>query len=252
MSTVKDIFDYIDSFAPFACAAEWDNSGLLTGDFGAVVTKCLVALDVTDAEISQALNSGAQLILSHHPLIFHPLKSLLKGNAAYEAAKSGLNVICAHTNLDKAPGGVNDALCGTLGMTFEKLPDTFGGGFLNAGTLPFAGTASEIAGFIGKKLSAAVRFSDCRAVPVRFAVCSGAGGDLAPDAKAAGCDALITGDASYHEFLDAQNAGVALFAAGHFETEVVIVPELVAKLSARFGDVEFIPSERTNPVVTVK
>ena len=252
MSTVKDIYDHIDSFAPFASAASWDNSGLLIGDGAASVQKAVVALDVTAEEIRLAVEAGAQLIISHHPVIFRPVGSLLKDNAAYEAAKSGLNVICAHTNLDKAPGGVNDTLCRALGMTYEKLPDDIGEGFLNAGTLPVNGNSSKVARYIAEKLHAAVRYSSFRDNFSRFAVCSGAGGDLAADAKAAGCDALITGDASYHDFLDAQSAGVILFDAGHYETEAIIIPELIKNLSARFADVEFIPSARTNPILTEK
>ncbi len=252
MTTVKDIYDFIDSVAPFASAAQWDNSGLLIGDGTAEVKKAVVALDVTRKEIEQAVLLGAELIVSHHPVIFHPVNSLLKDNAAYEAAKNGLNVICAHTNLDKAPDGVNDTLCRALGMSFEKLPENIGEGFLNVGTLPVCGNSKEIASYISKKLNAAVRYSALSDGLSRFGVCSGSGGDLAADAKAYGCDALITGDASYHDFLDAQSIGVTLFAAGHYETEVIIVPELIKKLSARFADVEFIPSARTNPIFTEK
>lgn len=252
MSSVKDIFEYIDSFAPFSSAAPWDNSGFLVGDIHADVGKCIVALDVTDEEISEAERKGAQLILSHHPVIFHPQRTFVKENAAFEAAAKGISVICAHTNLDKAPDGVNDTLCEILGMDFVKETPDIAEGFLNTGALPEKGTCEEIAAYISEKLGAAVRFSMPGYRPERFAVCSGAGGDLAADAKAVGCDALITGDASYHDFLDAENLGVALFAAGHFETEVPIVGKLISKLSSRFPDIDFIPSERTNPILTVK
>lgn len=252
MSNASDIFDFLDSFAPFAAAAPWDNSGFLIGDENVPVKKCIVALDVTEKEIKEASARGAQLIIAHHPLIFHPQKAFLKNNIAYEAAANGIAVIGVHTNLDKAPGGVNDTLCETLGMQFIKEDAETAEGFLNSGTLPVTGSCAEIAEYISEKLGNAVRYSMPEYRPSRFAVCSGAGGDLAADAKAAGCDALITGDASYHEFLDANNLGVALFAAGHYATEIVIVPKLAQMLSERFPEIEFIVSDRANPISTVK
>lgn len=251
MICVKEIYDFIDSFAPFCDAAEWDNSGLLVGSPDTVVSKCLVSLDVTPAEIEAAEKLDAQLIISHHPVIFHAQKAFLRDNAAFEAASRGISVLCAHTNLDKAVGGVNDTLCEQLGMDHKKEAPTIAEGFLNTGILPGCETVREAAAYISGKLGASVRFSLPELRPVRFAVCSGAGGDLAAEAKALGCNALITGDASYHDFLDAQALGVALLAAGHFETERVIIPRLISFLSERFPEIEFLPSDRTDPIITV-
>ena len=249
--TVKDVYNFLNTLAPFNTGAEWDNPGLLIGDATAAVTKAVVALDVTMAELSQAARVGAQLVIAHHPVIFHPQKAFLAGGVCYEAARLGIAAICAHTNLDKAPGGVNDALCEALGMTWEKLPEDYAEGFLNVGTVEGVTTADALAAYIAAKLSAAVRYSDAGVPITKIGVCSGAGADEFPEAKRAGCTAMVTGDASYHDFLDAQAAGVSLFAAGHYETEIVIVDALIKKLSAAFPSVEFLPSERPNPVRTV-
>ena len=249
--TVKDLYDFINTIAPFDTKAEWDNPGLLVGDENAEVTKAVVALDVTMAELAQAKRVGAQAVIAHHPVIFHPQKAFLAGGVCYEAARLGVAAVCAHTNLDKAEGGVNDALCDALGMTYEKLPAEYAEGFLNVGTVPGVTTAEELAKHIAGKLHAAVRFTDAGTPIGKIGVCSGAGADEFAEAKRAGCSAMVTGDASYHDFLDAQAAGVSLFAAGHYETEIVIVEALINKLSAAFPEIEFIPSERANPVRTV-
>ena len=249
--TVKELFDYLNTLAPFDTKAEWDNPGLLVGDENAEVTKVVVALDVTAEELAQAKRVGAQAVVAHHPVIFQPRKSFLAGDVCYEAARCGIACVCAHTNLDKAPGGVNDALCEALGMTYEKLPADYAEGFLNVGTIDGIDTAAALAKHIAERLNAAVRYADA-GVPIgKIGVCSGAGADEFAEAKRAGCTAMVTGDASYHAFLDAKAAGVSLFAAGHYETEIVIVDALIQKLSAAFPDVAFVPSERENPVKTV-
>lgn len=119
MITVEDIFTYIDSFAPFGSALKWDNSGLLIGDKKAKLTNVLVTLDITNQTIEEAIRKNVNLIISHHPVIFHPLQSILADSPAYKLVQNGIHAICAHTNLDMAQNGVNDVLIETLGL--EKL-----------------------------------------------------------------------------------------------------------------------------------
>ena len=119
MRTVGEIFSAVDAIAPFASAMDFDNSGLLVGSAGQPVDCALLALDITPAVIEEAVATGAQLIISHHPVIFHPLRSLNADSPVYRLAQNGLAAICAHTNLDLAPvHGVNTALAAALG--FEK------------------------------------------------------------------------------------------------------------------------------------
>lgn len=249
---VRDIYNYIDTIAPFCSQASWDNSGLLVGNPEGEVTKVLFALDVTEIELEYAKKVGAQLIVSHHPVIFSAQKNFLEGDLSFQAARNGISVLCAHTNLDKAVGGVNDTLCDMIGFPYEKIADDVAEGFLNVAYTNKAYSAERFAEFLSKKLSAAVRFCDVGKAIEKFAVCSGAGSDFINDAKKLGCNALVTGDASYHDFLDAKEKGLSLFAAGHFETEVIIVEKLKEIFIQQFPFIEFYVSKRENPVVTVK
>lgn len=119
MATVKNIFDFLNGIAPVEIAESYDNPGILAGDPEAEVTKALIALDITTEVAGEAAKKGAQLIISHHPVIFHPLKAVLnKGATAplWQLAVHNLAAVCMHTNLDMAMGGVNDALAFSLSL----------------------------------------------------------------------------------------------------------------------------------------
>lgn len=249
---ISDILGHIDSFAPFSTAAEWDNSGLLIGDAQARCSKVVICLDVTTDVINFAKKENAELIISHHPVIFKPQSSFLCGNCAYEAAKNNISIICAHTNLDKASGGVNDTLCEILGLEFSKESQDVAEGFLNTVVFNEGITTKELSALLRDKLGGAVSYSDAGAVIHKAAICSGAGADFLNETKTLGCDALITGEASYHEFLEASAMGISLFAAGHFETEVIIVRKLAEKLRNEFTSAEFFEFVPENSVITEK
>ena len=115
--TVREIYDAIDRIAPFQTAMDFDNVGILIGDENADVTKTLLCLDVTPRVLREAKSIGVELIISHHPVIFNPLRTVRPQNIIYALVQSGIAVISAHTNLDMAyPYGVNDALCRKLGL----------------------------------------------------------------------------------------------------------------------------------------
>ncbi len=249
--TVKDIFDYINSFAPFETQSEWDNAGILAGSPDAEVTAAVVGLDVTPHEIALAVKEKAELIISHHPLIFKPVKRILSLDISYLTAENHLNVISAHTNFDKACGGVNDLLCEAVGLEYKKLSGDIADGFLNIMCCPNGFSALEFAELLSKKLSASVRFADSKHKISKIAVCSGSGAEFLDDAAALGCDAFLTGDSSYHDFLNAKEMGISLFAAGHFETENLAAASLAERLSANFPEIKFIVSDRQPPVITV-
>ena len=249
--TAGELCSFLDGIAPFSAQCGWDNSGFLTGDENAEVTGIVTALDVTPCEIETAIREGANTIVAHHPVIFHPLKSLKAGDPVFEAVKAGINIICAHTNLDKAKGGVNDSFCELIGMTYEKCPEDVAEGCLNTGTIPVVNTPEELASYLKEKLGCSVRYVPAGEKITRIGVCTGSGAEFAEDAKHNGCEALITGDASYHAFLDAAAMGVSLFAAGHFETEVHIAQVLAERIKKAFPDVKVTVSERKNPVITV-
>lgn len=249
--TVKEIYDELNALAPFSTQAAWDNSGILIGNDDAPVMGILAALDVTDYEVGLAVQNGLNLIVSHHPVIFHPLKQL-RGDSLYaKLLCSGICVIAAHTNLDKAIGGVNDALCEKLGLDFRKCGAETADGFLNVGTFGSALTAAETASLLRDRLGGAVRFADGGRPVKKSAVCSGSGGEFFREASALGCDALITGEASYHDFLDAAGLGLSLFAAGHFETENPVCEKLQVFLRQTCPGVPVMVSDRKNAIITV-
>lgn len=250
--TVRDIYAYIDSFAPFESAAEWDNSGLLVGSFDSSVTKAVVCLDVTDKVIDFTIKNAAELIISHHPVIFSPQKNFLSNSLPYKAAVNGISIISAHTNLDKAVDGVNDTLCKVLSLNSIKCPPDVCEGFLNICELNREMASTEFADLLKTKLSASVRFCGADRYIKKVGVCSGAGHSFVTEAATLGCDAFLTGDASYHDFLDAYTLGVSLFAAGHYETEIPVVPSLSQKLQMKFNETAFLPYIAENVVNTVK
>lgn len=241
MAKVRDFYGYLNSIAPFETQEDWDNSGMLVGDMDAEVKKVAVVLDITHEEIKKAKAIGADLIISHHPVIFNPIKSVTKGSVPYELVASSINALCCHTPLDIADGGTNDSLAELLGIEVTRTEDPI----LRLGTVEPT-TAQELAGKIANTLNTKVRYADAGRKIEKIAICTGAGCSLI---EAAGeIDAFITGDASHHNFLDCIQAGITLIAAGHYETEIVVVPVLVKKLQAQFPDIEIIDIKQENPI----
>lgn len=241
MAKVKDFYGYLNSIAPFETQEDWDNSGMLVGDMNAEVKKAAVVLDITHEEIKKAKAIGADLIISHHPVIFNPIKSVTKDSVPYELVASSINALCCHTPLDIADGGTNDSLAELLGINVTRADDPI----LRLGTVEPT-TAQGLAGKIANTLNTKVRYADAGKTIKKIAICTGAGCSLI---EAAGeIDAFITGDASHHNFLDCVQAGITLIAAGHYETEIIVVPVLVEKLQAQFPDIEIIDIKQENPI----
>lgn len=237
MPTAREIESALYALAPKALAAEWDNVGLLVGDGDREVRRVLVALDVTEAVAEEAGRIGAGLIVAHHPVIFHPAKSVTDrdpaGRLLLRLVRSETAAVCMHTNLDAARGGVNDALAAALGL--EHAAPAAEGGIERVGTLP---EALALPDFLAR-VKAALRPNGLRYVdggrPVRkVAVGGGACGDFLWEAAALGCDAFVTADLKYNHFLDAQALGLTAIDAGHFPTEDVVCPALVRYLGERF------------------
>lgn len=245
--TVNNIYDFIDGIAPFCKQCEWDNSGLIVGGPDKTVTKIGVVLDITDKAVAAAKELGVDLIVSHHPVIFRATKCILSDSPAYLLASNGISAICAHTSLDCAKGGVNDVLAKTLGFeNAYSITEEGEAAILRvAETNPLSG--EELAKLTAEKLNTGVRLADSGKMITKIAFCGGAGGDFINEAVAAGCDAYITGDASHHEFLEALECSLTLIAAGHFETENPVVPDLAKKIKGEF-DVDVIVIPQNSPV----
>ncbi|MCI9157338.1 MAG: Nif3-like dinuclear metal center hexameric protein [Lawsonibacter sp.] len=256
MAAVRDVYQFIDKIAPFNTQEGFDNAGFLVGRGEREVTKILVALDITLEVAREAARWGAELVVAHHPVIFHPVKSVTDetpvGQVLLELAEHKIAAVCAHTNLDAALGGVNDCLAQALeltdigqlcqaGVDGEGRPYGIG----RTGIVHRPGlSAKEYAAFVKGKLGASsVRFVDGGKPVSRVAVGGGACGSMLEDAIAQGCDTFVTADLKYNNFLDARALGLTLLDAGHFATENVACAPLVRRLAEAFQDVEVRLSE---------
>lgn len=255
MKTVKDIFDFLNTLAPVQLKMSFDNVGILAGNENSPVKKCLLALDITDDVIDEAIALRADVIVSHHPLIFHELKSVVEsdlvGRKLIKLIKNDISAVCMHTNLDIAHGGVNDALMTALGGMVSGFLEPCGVDSeqnpVGCGRIGELAEDTDLQSFLSICKSAlktnGLRYHDAGLPVKRLAVMGGSGGDCIALAKSLGCDTYVTADIKYNGFLDAKELGINLIDADHFCTENVIIPVLHEKLSEKFGDVEFIISE---------
>ena len=247
MTTVADILNFIETLAPTSLKMDWDNVGLLCGSNAAPVTKILVALDPFEHVCNEAAAWGAELIVTHHPIIFRPLPNVTDetsiGRGLMTLCRHGINAVNAHTNLDCAPGGVNDVLAQTLGLrNIEVIP---GGipNLLRMGDVdeqPLSQFLSTVKGHLGCD---GLRYVDGGKPVHRVAVGGGACADGMQDAIAAGCDTFVTSEVKYHQFWDAHDLGLNLIDAGHFATENPIIAVLASKLQAQFPEIQVKISE---------
>ncbi len=232
MVKVGDIYAYIDTLAPYSTAEEWDNTGLSVGSMDDGVTKAGFALDLTSAIVSQAVKDGCDLIITHHPLIFEPLKNVDADTCVYKLIENGIAHISAHTNFDIAPNGVNEQLISKLCLkVIYKVENEC----LYICSLESPMNTDSFADFVKRKLDAVIRYNRGAGLISKVAVCSGSGSDYLYLAKEHGCEALITGDGKHHAFIDADEMGISLICAGHFETETFAMQELCDKIHNKFG-----------------
>jgi dinuclear metal center YbgI/SA1388 family protein len=243
MLAVSDILDYLWTVAPEEGKESWDNVGLLVGRCGAAVTKVIVALDITPSVIQEAIDLGAQLIVSHHPLIWdtyrHVNDSVFQQDKVLQLAENHIAAICMHTNLDEAADGVDDTLVETLGLTAQA--HLAEGKIGHICELPQELELREFLGMVKTKLHAnGLRYCDSGKPVRRVATGCGSCGEYLMDAVKAGCDTFITGDVKYSVFLDAQGCGINLIDAGHFPTENPITTKLHRKLQTRFPEIQVI------------
>lgn len=237
----QTIVTHIEEMAPKSLALEGDNTGWQVGDPGNPVEHVLLALDVGEQTVAEAVEVGAQLIVSHHPLIYKPLRSirfdLPLGRILIQLIRSNIGVYSAHTNLDAAEYGVNTALANQLGLTDLGPLSPELEGFGRIGRLPEPVTFAE---FIGS-VKVALGIPGSRAggplnrMVSKVAICGGSGGDLWSKAAFAGADVYITGDLKYHTAQDILNAGMNFIDPGHFASERVVLEPLADYLKERIA-----------------
>jgi dinuclear metal center YbgI/SA1388 family protein len=237
---VRDIVAAIEEFAPLGIQEKWDNSGLCIGSPEDEVKSVLLGLDCTPELVDEAVACGADMIVTHHPLIFSGLKKIspddLVGAAVIKAVKAGISIYAAHTSADKVIAGVSGAMAARLGLGNVTILDEDGDGtgLGVVGDLPEAVTAAEAVKLVKERFSLkAMRASR----PVegkisRVAMCGGSGGSLIAAAQAAGAQLYISGDISYHNFFTKE--GFMIMDIGHYESEIEIVDILFSLLRKKF------------------
>ena len=254
MRTVREIYDALFAFAPETMKlGDWDNVGLLCGRFDREVETVLVALDPLPDVIEEAQACGAQCIVTHHPLFFQPPRAInettLAGRSILTLIERGIAAINLHTNLDCAPGGVNDVLAERLELEAVRVlhPNGEDASGRPYGLIRVGETAETdvrtFAGFVQAKLNCpGLRFADA-GKPVRLVAVGGGGCGSEIDAVlAAGCDTFVTADLKYHQLEEARWHGLNLIDAGHFETEDPVCTVLTALLRTHFPELRVLKS----------
>lgn len=235
MITVGQVYDFIDKIAPFETQMDFDNAGLLIGDRNREVTKVLFCLDVTVKAVREAEEFGAELIISHHPVIFNPLTSVSAKSVVAKAIRKRINIICAHTNWDAADGGVSEILATLLGLVnIRRVADEGELSMVFAGELPVKMSAREFAELASEALDTVVAVSLPDNEIQTVAVCGGAGGSFWTSLKDSDVDAFLTGEVKHHEFLEAKLYEISMLAAGHYETETISMPVMMNFMKQEF------------------
>ena len=244
MATVQDILNILHDIAADDLAEAWDNVGLLIGNPQSRVTSILLALDPTVDLLSQARNLDVELMITHHPAIFHPLKALRTdqpvGNFISSALQANINVISCHTNLDSTAGGVSDVLAQIFGLVHtEPLVSAKNSGtdcgLGRIGNLQTPANADTFIAAIHKALSPPwlLEAGPRPDMVSRVAVCGGSCSDSAETARLAGADVFITAEIKHAVARWAEDAGFWLIDGGHFATENPAMPALQSLLAGR-------------------
>lgn len=252
---LHELLSAVEEFAPLSLQEEWDNSGLVYGDPSAAVRGALLGFDCTPQLIREAVEVGADVVITHHPLIFKGIKKIRGGDpvcdALVEAVRHGVAVYAAHTNADKVLAGVSGAMGRKLGLEdMDFLSASPGGGGLGVvGNLPVAVSGEEFSRMLKEAFGCGcVRTSSPEGITVsRVAMCGGSGSDFIADAVAAGAQAYVTADLHYHDFYVREGFMVADI--GHYESEEQIVSILFSVIKKKFPNfATYIAKTKRNPV----
>ncbi len=254
MATVQDVSDFLEGFAPSRLAADWDNVGLLVGDPALTVRRAMTCLTVTPASADEATRENVDLIVSHHPLPFRPLKRVttdsVPGRLLWQLIRSGISIHSPHTRFDSAAMGINQRLAEGLGLvdvqplvplTDERGgadPDGLGSGRFGslAAPLSLAECAARLKQFLS--LDGLHVVGQAARLIERVAVACGSAGSYLEEAQRKGCDLLVTGETSFHTCLEAEATGIALLLPGHYASERFAVEVLADVLAKQFPDIE--------------
>lgn len=239
MSKVSDFYAILNEMAPFDTQEEYDNAGLILGDPDTEVKKVLVALDVTEEVVKEAIEKKAELIISHHPLMFHARKNLVErdpeSRILCSLIREHISLISAHTNLDKTVYSGSACCAEAIGLKNIRQE-----GYLFIGELPVPMEADELEMIISKALHAPVRtYGDGKKQICSLAIGGGACDGELLEAKNLGADAFLTGEVRHHNALTASMIDFVLFDGTHYGTENILVPSLTAALQKRANSLQY-------------
>lgn len=253
MMKLKNLVSALDAHAPFHTALSFDNSGILCGDPEREIRRVLLSLDITYDVIEQACQFGADLIVTHHPALFAAQKTFSPSDRVYRLIERGIAAVAAHTNLDMAKDGVNDVLARLAGLIEVEPWSGDDPNFISRkGRLPKALSVTEYAAFVKSALNAnSLRYADGGRPVEKVALCSGSGGDMWESLVGTDIDTLLTGEAKYHHFLEAAQAGINLIEAGHYATENPVLPVLETWLKEADPSLEIQYARFPDPVKSV-
>lgn len=249
MPTVADVCKVMRGIAPLELAEDWDNVGLLLGESAQAVTRLMTTLTLSRSTVQEAIEREASMVIAHHPLPFRPLKSLTDGSYSgglvWKLASHSVAVYSPHTAWDSAKEGINQQLAQLLGLTDiaplepAAIEGLDGCGTGRCGTLSASQPLADFCGHVATCLTGArVRIADAKKNVRKVALACGSGGSFLPLARRAGCDTLVTGEATYHDCLEAEAAGLNLVLVGHHASERFSLEVLADRLAAQFSDVE--------------
>ncbi|MFR9649491.1 MAG: Nif3-like dinuclear metal center hexameric protein [Rikenellaceae bacterium] len=244
MVKVKDITAIIEEFAPLALQQSYDNSGLVVGRYDNPVSGVLLAVDVTVEVLQEAIDMGANMVITHHPIIFNPVKRFNSSNyvevAVEMAIKNDINLYACHTNLDSVEGGTSWYLADKLGvkglsvMQPSNRGDIANSGFGVVGEFERDYSFDEVMNNISQSVGVeAIKHSRVVDKPIRrVALCTGSGGSLMGEAIEAEVDLYITSDLRYNDFMTPDNR-FTVIDIGHFESEYCAIDILYDVLSKK-------------------
>ncbi|MBQ1395936.1 MAG: Nif3-like dinuclear metal center hexameric protein [Eubacterium sp.] len=250
MKELKDIINCIEARFPLSLAEEWDNSGIQV-DTGRPVSRILVALEATDEVVDEAIERGADLIVTHHPLLFSPVSSIDWREPVMERLmgliRAGISVYSTHTPFDIGQGGMNDLIGFRFGMR-EIAPMDGGDPYCRKGLLREPISVLELARLAAERLKVPAEgiriIGDPDRVVTEAAWCGGAGADFMENAVRAGFEVFMTGDVKYHQARRAEELGLCVIDAGHFGTEKLFTAAMADLLRTSLQeDVEVLQAE---------
>ncbi len=274
---LREIIRQLEALAPREAACDWDNPGLLVGRGDREITKVYVALDATEQVVEAAVAAGAELILTHHPILFHAVKQVNDetplGRKLLTLIRNDVAVYSMHTNFDSCPGGMGDLVCAQLGLENlgpmepssyqeanvvvteaaaegRQVNQRYGIGFM--AELPEAMTAQELAELVKERFGLPfVNFFDAERPIRRIACCPGSGRGEMENVLNCHVDAFLTGDMGHHDGLEYVEEGISLLDAGHYGLEHVFVPAAAAYMRQHFPEIEVLEAELRFPIEAV-